>query len=250
MLLGLVVVVVVIAAALGLSQIARPATPPSDGAALDPGAPRFPVPAGATLINAQVEGSGPSVYRLAVYTLEADFAAAVTFYADVTDGRWHRIGRPVTSERSAEISFRDGEAAYAQADVVINATTPVRVAVSFVPPAAVAAPSLPIEASPFLFATLPPVEPRADLVPSYAVPPGGRLLEAVVEGATVYAIYDAGTELTELADAYVEALTRAGFPPDRASEAGGIVLRLPGAHGAIYLDRVSTGSRVSLAIRR
>jgi hypothetical protein len=242
-------VVVVIAAVLGLSQITHPVAPASDGPALDTGAPSFPVPAGATLVNALVEGSGPSAYRLAVYTLGADFATAIAFYADVTDGRWHRLGRPITSERSAEITFRDGEAVYAQADVAIDATTPVRIAISFVPPAAVAAPSLPIEASPFAFAPFPPADARADLVPAYAVPPNGRLLEAVVEGATVYAIYDTGTELADLADAYVEALTRAGLAPERTSEAGGIVLKLPGAHGAIYLDPAPTGSRVSLAVR-
>jgi hypothetical protein len=231
-LVGLVVAGAVILAASGAHT--PPTASPSSGApvdlpapSLDPDAPAFPVPSGATLRNAQITGgTGPSAARLAAWTSPLAFDATVAFYATLTDPRWLRGGPPTTTPQSATVGFTDASGVLASADVTIARTDPVGIAVVFtsltpISPGPSSAPGPTIA-----FASLPPATALPPSFPSQLVPANSRLVDAGAVGGTDDAIFASSSDPATLAAAYQTAL--AGLATGLTSHAAG------GAGGTLW----------------
>ena len=215
-----VVVVVVVVAGGGALLIlrgggARPSgfsVPVGGGAALapasfDPDAPTFPVPAGATLLNAQAEGSGPAAYRLEAWNSPLAFDATVAFYTGLHDTRWSLQGSLTQTPQAAQGRLSDGQGIFAQAELEIDRTSPVRIAVQFVPPGlASAAPASLAPGPTIAFGPLPAATALPAGFPSRLVPQGGTLVNAASLGGIFYAIFQSPSEVATLTQAYQSAL--------------------------------------------
>ena len=81
----------------------------SPGPSLAPDAPSLPVPPGSVLLNAQIEGSGPSAYRLVAWWSGAGYNDTVTFYGGLSDQRWHGSGSSATPQAGVHVLGRFGD---------------------------------------------------------------------------------------------------------------------------------------------
>jgi hypothetical protein len=233
----------------GSSGASGLSTPVGGGAAfapasLDPAAPSFPVPAGATLINAQVEGSGAAAYRLEAWNSPLAFDATVAFYAGLHDPRWSLQGSLAQTPQAAQGSLADGQGVFAQAELAIDRTSPVQIAVQFVPPGLAAAPAASQAPGPTIaFGPLPAATALPVGFPSRLVPQGGTLVDAASLGGTSYAIFQSPSDVATLAQAYQSALQ--GYAQSVTSTALGASITIAfttGGHpGMVALSPASAG---------
>ncbi len=255
------VVVVSLAVALVVFFNGRPGASPAVSAApfaadlpapsFDLDAPAFPVPPGATLVNAQVVGgSGPGAARIAAWTSPLTFDATVAFYAGLADPRWSGSGSPATTPSSTTLSFTDTRAAFAGADVAVDRTDPVRISVVFRSASPVPAPSG--EPGPTIaFATLPPATALPDGFPARLVPANGSLVDAAGLDGTYDAIFTSTADPATLSAAYQTALS--GFASAVGVHADGtatvIDFATPGGPGEVVIAPGSAGTTVSVEVR-
>jgi len=223
--------------------------PASSGAAfapasLDPDAPVFPVPAGATLLNAQVEGSGPVAYRLEAWNSPLGFDATVAFYAALHDARWTLSGPLTQTPQAAQGSLSDGQGVFAQADLEIDRTVPVRVAVQFVPPGLAAAPpASPAPGPTIAFGKLPAATALPAGFPSQLVPARQTLVDGAVLSGTYFAIFTSAVDVPTLAQAYQSALQgyAQGVVSTPQGQAVTITFTTGGHPGMVVLSPASSG---------
>jgi hypothetical protein len=219
----------------------------------DPDAPPFPVPPGATLLNARIlAGDGPTAARIAAWTSPLDFAATVAFYTGLADPRWTASGPPVTTPQSASLRFTDARGVFAGAELEIARTEPVRIGVVFSPRTPIARPPSSEPGPTIAFATLPPATALPEGFPARLMPAGGHLLDAAALAGTYDAIFAASADPATLAAAYRTAL--AGYASAVASHAEGaatvIDFSTPGGPGEIVLAPDGAGgTTVSLEVR-
>jgi hypothetical protein len=154
----------------------------------DPDAPSFPVPADSSRLNAQMDGSGPSAYRIASWLSGQTYDATVAFYTGLSDSRWHPSGSPPTTPDAADFTFSDGSGVFASAKLEVSRTNPVKIDVRFLPPGGVPARSY--APSPTIaFGPLPAATSLPDGFPSAFVPAGTTLVDASAVGSTFLAIF-------------------------------------------------------------
>jgi hypothetical protein len=194
------VVLVLAVAGVGYMVLSKPgpgsSQPQSLGlasASLDPDAPAFPVPAGSTLINATIDGSGPAAYRLEAWQSGQGFDATANFYADLvysgrTNERWQAKGALSETPQAVTASFSDASGVFGGVELEVDRTNPVRIAVRFIPPGG--APAQTFGAGPTIaFAPLPAATALPDGFPAAFVPPGTTLYDASSIGTTYFAIF-------------------------------------------------------------
>ena len=229
-----------------LSTLSGLFTPP------DPDAPAFPVPVGAILVNAQVEGSGRVAYRLEAWNSPIGFDATVAFYAALHDARWTLNGRVTQTPQAAQGSLSDGQGMFAQADLEIDRTTPVRIAVQLVPPGlALAAPASQAPGPTIAFGPLPTATALPAGFPSQLVPAGQTLVDSAVLSGTYFAIFTSAFDVPTLAQAYQTALQ--GYAQGVASTPQGQAMTITfttGGHpGLVVLNPdTSGGTEVSVEV--
>jgi hypothetical protein len=192
--LGGIVLLLVVAGVgfLVLSKSGSGSSQPSNlglaSASLDPDAPAFPVPPGSTLLNAQIEGSGAAAYRIESWQSGADSATTTAFYTNLQDSRWQRTGSPSTTPDAADFTFSDGSGVFANAELEVVRTDPVRIDVRFLPPSG--APAQSFAPGPTIaFGPLPSASALPDGFPSAFVPNGTTLVDASSIGSTYFAIF-------------------------------------------------------------
>jgi len=238
----------------------RPGTPaatPAPAAAdllaprsLDPDAPPFPVPTGATLENAIADGSGPGAYRIASWASPLDFAATVAFYADLRDSRWRPEGRPVALFTATAIELADERGVFDHAALQVDDTSPVRIAVRFVPAGPLPTGSPDVEsASPIAFGTLPPATALPGGLPSWAVLPGASLVDGAESDTAAFAIYDIRGDVASARQSLLEAIESAGLSATVETPGNEVTLRV-GGRDVIVLQPTADGVRVSVAVER
>jgi hypothetical protein len=214
-------------------------------ASLDPDAPAFPVPAGSTLLNAQVEGSGPAAYRLASWQSSADYAATATFYRNLSDPRWKVSGSPATTPDATDFSFSDGSAVFASAEIEIARTNAVRIEVRFLPrggvPASSHAPG-PTRA----IGPLPAATSLPDGFPAAFVPAGSTLVDASSAGTTYFAVFSSSLNPAAYKTQISSAVTLTGT----STESGATVISftLNGNPGQAVIDPAS--HQISVEVTR
>jgi hypothetical protein len=187
--------VVVLAAGAAAAVVLHPwagsggsAAVPLVAASLDPDAPSFPVPAGSKLLNAQVEGSGTAAYRLAAWQSGQDYAATVAYYSSLADSRWHLGGSPSSTPQATDLVLTDSQGVFAEADVEIDRTDPVRIEVRFIPPGG--APAYSFAPGPTIaFGQLPAATALPDGFPTAFVPAGTTLYNASSIGSSYFAVF-------------------------------------------------------------
>jgi hypothetical protein len=214
-------------------------------ASLDPDAPVFPVPAGATLLNAQVEGSGPVAYRLEAWNSPLGFDATVAFYAALHDARWTLSGPLAQTPQAAQGRLSDGQGVFAQAALEIDRTVPVRVAVQFVPPGFAAAPPASQAPGPTIaFGKLPAATALPAGFPSQLIPAGQTLVDGAVLSGTYFAIFTSAFDVPTLAQAYQSALQgyAQGVVSTPQGQAMTITFTTGGHPGMVVLSPTSSGS--------
>jgi hypothetical protein len=217
---------------------------------LDPDAPAFPIPAGAALLNARVDGSGPAAYRLAAWSSPLSFDATVTFYSNLADPRWRSSGSPVRTPQAANSTFNDDKGVFASAEVIVSRTEPVRIAVQFVsttPPSAPAG----IDPGPTIaFGPLPAATALPDGFPAPLIPPNGSLTDAGAVGGTFYAIFASTSDVPALQQAYQTALKGSSANMTVSNQQGATVIDFstPGGPGQIVLTPDGSGTAVSIAV--
>jgi hypothetical protein len=214
--------------------------PPS----LDPDAPAFPVPQSATLLNAQVEGSGAAAYRLEAWNSSLAFEATVAFYTALHDARWMLNGPLTPTPQAEQGSLSDGQGVFAQAELEIDRTTPVRVAVQFVPPGLAAAPPASQAPGPTIaFGPLPAATALPAGFPAQLAPAGGTLVDAAALSGTYFAIFASGSNVPTLVQAYQSALQgyAQGVVATPQGQAVTIAFTTSGHPGQIGLAPASSG---------
>lgn len=217
---------------------------------LDPDAPAFPVPAGATLLNARIEGSGPGAYRLAAWNSPFTFDATVAFYANLADPRWQPSGSMVRTPQAADMSFTDGQGVLVRAEVTINRTEPVRIAVQFVSTAPPSAPASTEPGPTIAFGPLPAATALPDGFPAQLIPPNGSLVDAGAVGGTFYAIFASSSDIPALAQAYQAALQGFAQAVTTSSQQDATVIDFTtaGRPGQIVLAPDGSGTTVSIQV--
>jgi len=190
-----VLVLVLVVAGVGYVVLPKPGSGPGQpqalglaSASLDPDAPAFPVPAGSTLLNAQIVGSGAAAYRIASWQSGADYATTAAFYSGLTDPRWHRSRSPITTPDATSFTFSDSSGVFASAGLEVARTNPVKIVVRFLPPGGV--PVQRYAPGPTIaFGPLPAATSLPDGFPSAFVPAGTTLVDASSLGSTYFAIF-------------------------------------------------------------
>jgi hypothetical protein len=223
--------------------------PPS----LDPDAPAFPVPAGATLVNAQlIGGSGPGAARIAAWTSPFAYEATVAFYASLADPRWVRSGSLATTPSMTAISFTDASGVLAGVELGVARTDPVRIGAVF-RSATAATPGPSTTPGPTIaFATLPPATALPAGFPAQLVPANSSLVDAAELARTYDAIFTSSDTPTALAAAYQAALPgfATGVVVHTEGSATLIDFSTPGGPGQIVLVPDGAGSTtVSIEVR-
>ena len=217
---------------------------------LDPDAPAFPVPAGATLLNARVEGSGPAAYRLAAWNSPLAYDATVAFYAGLADPRWQPSGPVVRTPQAANSTFSDGQGVFVRAEVTINRTEPVRIAVQFVSTAPPPAPASTEPGPTIAFGPLPAATALPAGFPAQLVPPNGSLVDTGSVSGTFYAIFASSSDIPTLQQAYQASLQ--GYAQSVATstqqDATVIDFTTGGRPGQIVLASDGSGTTVSIAV--
>jgi hypothetical protein len=220
---------------LAVSKLA-PAAPQAlglDAATLDPDAPAFPVPSGSTLINAQMEGSGAAAYRIAAWQSGKDYATTAAFYTGLSDSRWQVSGTPATTPQSTDITFADGSGVFADVDVEVSRTDPVKIDVRFVsksgPPAQSFAPGPTMELHPLPAATTLP-----DGFPPELVPAGTTLKDAGAIGSTYFALYSGSVDVSAYQKQIGSLVTITGTHTESGSTV--IDFTLNGHPGQVVID--------------
>jgi hypothetical protein len=221
-------------------------------ASLGPDAPAFPVPAGATLVNAQVTvGHGAGAGRIAAWTSPLGYGATVAHFIGMNDARWTRGGQPATTASSTTITFADSTEVLAAAVVTIRWTDPVRIEVVF---RAKATPSPSAASSPgptVAFRSLPPAATLPDGFPAALVPAGGVLVDAASLAGTYDAIFTAPGAPSTLAAAYQAVLS--SLAAEVSIHADGsttlIDFSTAGGPGEIVLEPGNGGTTVSIEVR-
>jgi hypothetical protein len=217
---------------------------------LDPDAPAFPVPAGATLVNARVEGAGPGAYRLAAWNSPLAYDATVAFYAGLADPRWQASGSMVRTPQAATSTFSDGQGVFVRAEVTVNRTEPVRIAVQFVSNAPPSAPASTEPGPTIAIGLLPAATALPDGFPAQLVPPNGSLIDAGAADGTFYAIFASGSDIPTLQKAYLASLQ--GYAQSVAVSSGQdatvIDFVTSGHPGQVILAPDGFGTTVSIAV--
>jgi hypothetical protein len=246
-LLAFVAILLVLAvASLGYVLLARSGSGPSSAsnplglasASLDPDAPAFPVPAGSTLINATIDGSGAGAYRIAAWQSGEDYDATVDFYAGLfysgrSDLRWQARGSVSETPQGAGLTFSDSQGVFASAQVEVDRTDPVRIEVRFLseakPPIQSFAPGPTIA-----FGPLPSASALPDGFPSALVPPGTTLVDAGAIGSTDFALFSGSVDISSYQTQIGSAVQITGTHTD--SGATVIDFTLGGKPGQIVID--------------
>jgi hypothetical protein len=226
---------------------------------LDPGAPRFPVPSGAELVNAYAEGSDAAAYRIALWTSAMPVDEIVAYYTDLHDQRWSLSGPPLTVMGVASLTFDDAQGTYDHASVDVSPGAATRIAARFVPGGAVAAPTAeigslgpPATTSPGAESQQPTLPPNQEVptgFPDWANPPGGRLVDAGELNGLLLAVFDLDGREADVQEAVMTKLQEAGLSATATSVGGGTVLDVSGDHGQLILEPTDAGVRVSVAVR-
>ena len=186
--LGSVVVFAMLAACGNKTSTPNASPATSASVSLDPDAPAFPVPTGSVLINAQMEGSGATAYRLVAWESGADYATTTHFYEALSDSRWRPTGSPAVTPQATDVGFFDSQSVFAEAELEITRTDPIRIEARFIPPAG--APATSFGPGPtIVFGQLPRATSLADGFPAAFVPPVTTLYDASSIGTTYFAIF-------------------------------------------------------------
>lgn len=252
-------IAIVAGAVIGIVLVsARPAPSPGGGSgladllaprSLDPAAPSFPLPDGATLENAFAEGDGPAAYRIASWTSPLGFDATVAFYAKLDDSRWQASGQPQAGLAGTTFRFADKRAVFAYGALSVAATSPVRIAVRFVPPGTLPGPSQEAAAaSPIAFGTLPPATIVPAGLPSWAIPRGASLVDAAGSDSASYGIFDVRGDVTSVRQSLVEAIQEAGLTATVGTSGDQVIIRVGSGSDMIVLQATDGGVRVSVAV--
>lgn len=159
----------------------------SPGASLDPDAPSLPVPPGSVLLNAQMEGSGPSAYRLVAWWSGAGYEDTVAFYGRLSDPRWHGSGSSTTPQ-AAVFMFSDGTGMFSDARVEVDRTDPVRIGVDFRPLEPVSESSV-VPGPTVGLGPWPAASALVEGFPVEFIPGGARLVDASSIDRTYFAIF-------------------------------------------------------------
>jgi hypothetical protein len=73
-------------------------------------------------LNAQIEGSGPSAYRLVAWWSGAGYEDTVTLYGRLSDPRWHGSSSSTTPQ-TAVFTFSDETGVFADASVEVSVSS-------------------------------------------------------------------------------------------------------------------------------
>jgi hypothetical protein len=212
-------------------------------ASLDPDAPAFPVPAGSTLVNAQMEGSGAAAYRIVAWQSGKDYATTAAFYTGLSDSRWRVNGTPGTTPQSTDVTLADSSDVFAGAEVEVSRTDPVEIDVRFVskdgPPAQSFAPGPTMELQPLPAATALP-----DGFPPEMVPSGTSLEDAGAIGSTYFALFGGSVD----AGAYEKQIGSLVTITNTHAESGATVIdfTLKGNPGQVVID--PTNKEISVEV--
>jgi hypothetical protein len=210
----------------------------------DPDAPIFPVPAGSTLINATVEGTGASAYRLAAWTSGSSYSETVAFYSQLSDPRWQLAGDPSSMLNATNVVLNDSQGIFVSAAVEIDSTDPVRIAVRFLPKDAAHARSF-IPGPTTKFGTLPPVTTLPDGFPADLAPSGATVVDAAKVGPTYWVVF-AGTVNPA---AYQNQISSVVEVTGTSTDSGATIIRftLDGKPGQAIIDPASLTVRVEVS---
>ena len=210
---------------------------------LDPDAPAFPVPAGSTLINATIEGSGTGVYRLVAWQSGVDYATSAAFYTGLVDSRWRVSGSPATTPQSTDVSFTDSSGVFVSAVVEVDRTDPVRIEVRFLPNSSPPAQSF-APGPTLAFGALPRASALPDGFPSGLVPPGTTLLDAGAIGSTYFALFSGSVDVSAYESQIGSVVTITGTTTQSGSTI--INFTLGGKAGQAVIDPASGQVSVEL----
>jgi hypothetical protein len=244
------VVAVVALAGLGVLVLTRSGSGGSDSlglaaASLDPAAPAFPVPAGSTLLNAQIDGSGAGAYRLAAWQSGSDYDKTAAFYTGLSDSRWQASGSASTTPQATDLSFADGSGVFASAEVTVSRTDPVKIEVRLLSKTSPAAQSFGPGPT-IAFGPLPAASALPDGFPSALVPPGTTLKDAGAIGTTYFALFSGSVDV----GAYETQIKAAVTITNTHTESGATVIdfTLGGKPGQIVID--PAGGEVSVEVTK
>jgi hypothetical protein len=250
---ALAVVAVILGVGL-LSLLLGQSTPPTSDAELalfpspsiDPGFPEFPLPVGSTLVSASIEGDGASAYRTAAWNSPATYDATESFYATASYGRWQLEDLLVLDRDATSFVFADVRDEYRSAQLTLARTDPVRIQLRLVPWGEVAAPTFPLEGSPFAVATLPLSTDLPASLPASLQPPNSQLVDSAEASGVVTASWQTRESMVALSDYYAEALSFASLRVTRDSAATVILYSDESGSGTIVLEPTSNGTNVYL----
>jgi len=187
-------------------------------------------------LNAQIEGSGPSAYRLVAWWSGADYDDTVTFYGGLNDQRWHMSGSSTTPQ-AAVFTLSDSAGIFSDALVEVDRTDPVRIGVSLRPPGIVAAPSV-LPGPTIGFGAWPAATALARGFPVEFLPGGTKLVDASSIGQTYFAIFEGPVDVA----AYRSQIASVATITATQESAGNTVLSftLHGHPGQVAIDKTTS----------
>jgi len=210
-------------------------------ASLDPDAPAFPVPAGSTLINATIEGSGPAAYRLEAWQSGQGYDATANFYADLVYSgrsaeRWQARGALSETPQGVTASFSDASSVFGGAELEVDRTDPVRIEVRLLPNSSLPAQSV-APGPTIAFGALPRASALPDGFPSGLAPSGTTLLDAGAIGSTYFALFSGSVDVNAYKSQIGSVVTITGTTTQSGSTV--INFTLAGKAGQIVIDPAS-----------